>query len=171
MQPMVLTIGLSTAFTTPKISATTTSVPTLDAVLPAVSWMPESMSVATNSATAVISTRISAFMPSSWHAPAARHPSPRPPVQLLPPEVDEQAAEVLGVLLHAVVERLDLLLVEEAEYPLLELPGALARDDLDQRRLLPHRLVDDVPQRTVDVLTAVIDVMQVELELHLAGLR
>src|SRR6266566_9544256 len=93
------------------------------------------------------------------------------PVSSLVAEVDEQAAEILGVLLHAMVERLDLLLLQEPEHPLLELPRALARDDLDQRRLLPHGLVDDVPQRAVDVLAAIVDVMQVELELHLAGLR
>src|SRR6266581_789620 len=93
------------------------------------------------------------------------------PVSSLVAEVDEQAAEILGVLLHAMVERLDLLLLQEPEHPLLELPRALAWDDLDQRRLLPHGLVDDVPQRAVDVLAPVVDVMQVELELHLAGLR
>jgi len=62
---MILMIGLSTAFTTPKISATTISVAALDKVLPVRSWMPETTAVATASATAVISTRISAFMRSS----------------------------------------------------------------------------------------------------------
>jgi PAS domain-containing protein len=40
---------------------------------------------------------------------------------LFPPEVDEDAAEVLGVLLDAMVERLDVLALEEAQYMLLEL--------------------------------------------------
>src|ERR1035437_5205677 len=49
---------------------------------------------------------------------------------------------------------------------LLQGPGALARDDLDQRCLLQDCLVDDCAQCTVDVTAVVVDVMQVELELH-----
>ncbi len=52
---------------------------------------------------------------------------------------------------------------------LLQLPGALAGDDLHQRRLRPDRLIDDVPQRPVDVLAPVVDVVQVQLELHRAS--
>jgi hypothetical protein len=44
--------------------------------------------------------------------------------------VDEDPAEVVRVLLHPVVQRLDLFLVEEPQHPLLELTGALSRDDL-----------------------------------------
>jgi len=40
--------------------------------------------------------------------------------------VDEQPPEVLGVLLDAVVQRLDVLLVEEPQDPLLELTRPLA---------------------------------------------
>src|SRR5579859_6025739 len=80
--------------------------------------------------------------------------------------MDEDPAEVLGVLLHPVVQRLDLLLVEEAQHALLELAGALAGDDLDERRLLRHGLVDDRAQGAVDVPAAVVDVVQVELQLH-----
>src|SRR5258708_33347728 len=87
---------------------------------------------------------------------------------LLPAEMDEQPAEVLGVFLHPMVERLDLLLLQEPEHVFLELPGALAGDNLDQRRLLPDGLIDDVPERAVDVLAAGIDIVQVELELHLS---
>src|SRR5206468_12341190 len=56
----------------------------------------------------------------------------------LPAEVHEHPAEVVRVLLHPVVQRLDLLLLQEAEHPLLELPGAVARDDLhrsEERRV------------------------------------
>src|SRR5712691_1765299 len=49
---------------------------------------------------------------------------------------------------------------------LLELARALARDDLDHRRLDPDRLVEDVLQRLVDVPAPVVNVVQVELELH-----
>src|SRR4051794_26496229 len=62
----------------------------------------------------------------------------------LVPEVDEESAPVLGVLLDAVVERLDLLLVEETQYPLLELARPLARDDLHEGHLLGHGLIDDL---------------------------
>src|SRR5215472_11284667 len=82
--------------------------------------------------------------------------------------MDEQSAEVLGILLDPVIERLDLLLLQEPEHVLLELARPLARDNLDERRFLPHGLVHDVAERLVDVVPAVIDIVQVELELHLA---
>src|SRR5215469_7789122 len=78
----------------------------------------------------------------------------------------EYPAEVLGILFNPVVERLDFLLLEEPEHALLELARPLPGDDLDQRRLGADRLVDDAAQGAVDVLAAVVDVVQVELELH-----
>src|SRR5436305_12865391 len=84
----------------------------------------------------------------------------------LVPEVDEQAAPVLRVLLDPVVQRLDLLLVQEAQHPFLERARTLARNDLHQRHLLGDRLVDDAAQRPVDVVSTIVDVVQVELELH-----
>src|SRR5690242_4333185 len=89
---------------------------------------------------------------------------PAPPV--LPAEMNEKAAEVLRILLDSVVFRFDLFLLKEPQHVLLELSGSLARDDLDQRRLLGLRLRDDGPQRPVDVLAPVVDVVQVKLELH-----
>src|SRR5204862_892335 len=86
--------------------------------------------------------------------------------RLTPPEMDEEPAEVLGVFFDAVIERLDFLLLQEPEDPLLELPRAFARDDLNDRRLLRHGLVDDRVQGSVDVLATVVDVVQVELQLH-----
>src|SRR5215472_4004826 len=85
--------------------------------------------------------------------------------------MDEEPAEVLGILLDPVIERLDVLLLQEPEYVLLELARPLARDNLDERRFLPHGLVHDVAERLVDVVSAVIDIVQVELELHLAVSR
>jgi hypothetical protein len=38
---------------------------------------------------------------------------------LLPTKMDEYAAEVVGILLYPVVNRLDVFAVEEAEYSLL----------------------------------------------------
>src|SRR5581483_8750584 len=99
------------------------------------------------------------------------HPSGSPvPVtparSLLPAEMNKKAAEVLRILLDSVVFRFDLFLLKEPQHVLLELSGSLARDDLDQRRLLGLRLLDDGPQRPVDVLAPVVDVVQVKLELH-----
>ena len=59
---------------------------------------------------------------------------------------------------------LDLLLVQEPQDALFQLTRSLARDDLHNCRLGPHGLVDDLTQRAVDVLSAVVDVVEVELE-------
>src|ERR1700733_82454 len=89
----------------------------------------------------------------------------------LPAEMHEQPAEVLGVLLDPVVLGLDVLALEEPQHVLLELPRPFARDDLDQRRLLGRRLVENRLQRAVDVLPAVVNVVQVKLELHGSALK
>src|SRR5437016_2014 len=67
MQPTALMTGLSTPFTTPKITATAISVSTLDSALPVVSWMPGTSQVATARAAAEATTRIRARMEQSWH--------------------------------------------------------------------------------------------------------
>src|SRR4051794_8792923 len=85
----------------------------------------------------------------------------------LPTEVYEHPAEVVRVLLDAVIERLDILLVEESEHMLFQGARALAWYDLDQRRLLGHRFIDDRAQRPVDVRPPVVDLVQVQLGLHL----
>jgi len=56
--------------------------------------------------------------------------------------------------------------VEEPQHPLLQGSGPLAGDDLHQRSLLLHRFVDDVAESAVDVGAAVVDVVQVQGELH-----
>jgi uncharacterized protein len=83
-----------------------------------------------------------------------------------PPEVDEEAAEIVGILLHPVVQGFDLLLVEEAQHVLLQRARPLARDDFHHAGPLRHRLVHDLAQRAVDVPAAVEDLVEVELELH-----
>src|SRR5215471_11297488 len=90
---------------------------------------------------------------------------------LFPPEVHKQAAEVLGVLLHPVVQRLDVLALQEPQHVLLELARALAGDDLDYRRLLRDSLVEDPLQRPLDFRALIVDVVQVQLQLHAARLR
>src|ERR1700723_3379425 len=89
----------------------------------------------------------------------------------LPAEMHEQPAEVLGVLLDPVVLGLDVLALEEPQHVLLELPRPFTRDDLDQRRLRGRRLVENRLQRAVDVLPAVVNVVQVKLELHGSALN
>src|SRR5580704_788090 len=84
----------------------------------------------------------------------------------LPAEMHEQPAEVLRVLLDPVVPGLDVLALQEPQHVLLELSRPFARDDLDQRRLLFRRLVENRLQRAVDVLPAVVNVVQVKLQLH-----
>jgi hypothetical protein len=49
----------------------------------------------------------------------------------------------MRVLLHSIVEHLDLLLIEEAEDALFQLAAALARNDLNETGLLFDGLVDD----------------------------
>src|SRR6266566_2910648 len=168
-------IGLRNALITPKIRATAIRVSSFEIVDPAVSWMPGSTAVATASAAAETATRNRKRMGQSWHSgtdhtigrpAAARERLRRHRPLLRPPEMDEEPPEVLGVRLDAVVERLDLFLLQEPEHPLLELPRALARDDLNERGLLRHGLVDDRLQGPVDVLPAVVDVVQVQLQLH-----
>src|SRR5580700_10562893 len=84
----------------------------------------------------------------------------------LPAEMHEQPAEVLRILLDPVVLGLDVLALQEPQHVLLELSRPFARDDLDQRRLLFRRLVEKRLQRAVDVLAAVVNVVQVKLQLH-----
>src|SRR6516164_1390136 len=90
------------------------------------------------------------------------------PVSLFPAEMHEKPTVILGVFLDPVIQSLNLFLIEEPENPLLELARPLTGNDLDHRRLLRHRLVDDGTQRPVDVLAPIIDIVQVQLELHRA---
>src|SRR5664279_3458008 len=85
---------------------------------------------------------------------------------LPPAEVDEDSTEVVGVLLHPVVERLDLLLVQEPQHVLLKCSRPLARDDLHQRSLRRDGFVDHGPEGAIDLLATVVDVMHVQLEVH-----
>src|SRR5262245_22012401 len=89
----------------------------------------------------------------------------------LPAEVNEQAAEVLRVLLHPVVQRSDVLALEEAKHALFQLTGTLAGDDLDQRRLLRLGLIEDPLEGPLDLGALVVDVMQVQRQLHVPRLR
>src|SRR5262249_15025224 len=89
-----------------------------------------------------------------------------PRSSMFPAEMHEHAAEVPRILLDPVVERLDVLLLQVAEYSLLQLTGALARDDLHEFCLARYRFGDDVLQRALDVAGPVVDVVQIKFELH-----
>src|SRR3984957_9115857 len=89
---------------------------------------------------------------------------------LLPPEMDEDAAEVLRVLLDPDVLSRRRVLLKEPKHVLLELTRPFAGDDLDHRRLLRLGLVEDTVQRLLDLRAPVVDVVQVERQLHLLRL-
>ena len=52
-------------------------------------------------------------------------------VSILMAEMHKNAAKIAIVFLHAVIQALDVRLVEKAQHMLLELPAAFTRDDLD----------------------------------------
>ena len=89
---------------------------------------------------------------------------------LLPAQMHEDAAEVLRVLLDPDVLGRRRVLLEEPKHVLLELARPLARDDLDQRRLLRLGLIEDAVQRLLNLRAPVEDVVQVEGQLHLPRL-
>src|SRR5580704_4357176 len=88
----------------------------------------------------------------------------------LPAEMHEQPTEVLRVFLNSVVLGLDVLALQEPQHVFLELSRPFARDDLDQRRLLFRRLVENRLQRAVDVVPAVVNVVQIKHQLHSSAL-
>src|SRR5215469_2930284 len=91
--------------------------------------------------------------------------------QSLPAKVHEDPPEVLRVLLDPEMLRRWTVLLEEAKHVLFQLAGALAGDDLDQRRLLRRGLIEDPLERTLDLAAPVVDVMQVQRQLHVPRLR
>ena len=74
-------------------------------------------------------------------------------------EVDEDASEVLIVLLNAVIEGFNAGLVQEAKNTLLELATPFAGDDLDQLDALIDRFLDDALQLSVNVAAPIVDGM------------
>ena len=88
-------------------------------------------------------------------------------VELFRAEVHEYATEILRVLLDPEVLGFDLRLVQEPEHPFLQRPGSFAGDDFDQWRLLGNSLFDNRAQRAIDIAVAIVDVVQIERQLHL----
>ena len=85
---------------------------------------------------------------------------------LFPPEVDEHAPEIARVLLDPVVLGLDIWFVEEAKDAFFELTRPFSGNDLDDARLGPLRLLDNTVQGPLDVVSPVVDVVEVKFELH-----
>jgi len=85
--------------------------------------------------------------------------------------VNEDSTEVVGVFLDPVVEHFDLLLVEESQDVLLQRARPLAGDDLHERSLLRDGFVDHRAQCSVDVLASVVDIVEIQLELHRSIVR
>jgi hypothetical protein len=83
-------------------------------------------------------------------------------------KVDEYPTEVVRVLFDPVVELLDLLLIEKTQYSLLQLSTAPTGNDLNQTDFLLDGFVDDGSQRAIDVAASVVDIVQIELQLHVS---
>lgn len=79
-------------------------------------------------------------------------------------EVNEDPPEVSVVLLDTMVELFDMALIEEAQYPLLELAAPLAGDDLNQCNPLIDGLLNDPLKLGIDPITAIIDFVPIEGE-------
>ena len=60
-------------------------------------------------------------------------------------------------------------LIQKAQYLLLELSTAFARDDLDQFNFLLDGFLHDAIQLSVDFSAAVVDVVQIQFEFCHAG--
>ena len=88
----------------------------------------------------------------------------------LPAEVDEKSAVILRVLLNAVVERLDIRLLEEAQDAPFQLTAPLPWDDLHTRGLDPRCFGQHRAKRAINVLAAIEDVMEIKRQLRDANL-
>ena len=84
---------------------------------------------------------------------------------VLEPEVDEDPSEVFIVLFEAVIELFNMSLVQETQYFFLELPTAFARDDLNEFYFPVNRFLHNAIQLRVDLIAAVVDLVQVQLKL------
>jgi hypothetical protein len=79
-------------------------------------------------------------------------------------EVNEYPPKILVILLQAVIKLLNMSLIQESQHFLLELAAALARNDLDQLYLPVHGLLDNAIKLRIDLIAAVVDVMQIQFK-------
>lgn len=80
------------------------------------------------------------------------------------PKMHEDASEVFIILFDTVIQRADVLLIQETQHLLLERTAALAGDDLNQFDALLNRLLHDAVQFRVDFAALVVNVVQIEFE-------
>jgi hypothetical protein len=74
-------------------------------------------------------------------------------------EVDEYPPEVFIVLLDAMIKLFDVPLIQKAQDLFLELPAALAGDDLNQFYFPVHCFFHNAIQFCLDLLATIINVM------------
>lgn len=76
----------------------------------------------------------------------------------------KQPPEILAVLINAMILGLDVLLLQKSDHLLLQLPAALARNDLDDGNTFLNRLINNVVQGLVNFPALVVDIVEVEYE-------
>ena len=77
-------------------------------------------------------------------------------------EVNKDPPEIFVVLFDAMVQFFDVPPVQETKNLLLKLPAPLTGDDFDQGNLLFERFFHDQVQFCVDLITLVVDVVQIQ---------
>ena len=75
------------------------------------------------------------------------------------PKVDKDAAKVVVVFFHSMIQLADVRLIQETQDLFLELPAPLAGDDLDKIDLFVDRLLHDAVEFSIDLTAAVVDVV------------
>ena len=75
--------------------------------------------------------------------------------------MNEYPSKVLIVFFNAVVELLDMSLIQKAQDLLLELSAAFAWDDLNEFDLADNGFFDDAVQFRVNLIAFVVDLVQV----------
>src|SRR5262245_34632095 len=81
-------------------------------------------------------------------------------------EVHKDPPKVLAVLLHSMIETLDVPLIEKLQHPFFQHAAPFSGDDLDQFDAFLDGLVHDPRQFRLDRGAFVEDVMQVKLQLR-----
>ena len=77
-------------------------------------------------------------------------------------EVDEYPAVVLIVLLHTVIQLLDMSLIEKTQDLLLELPAPFTGYDINKCDLFVKCFFNDAVQFRIDLIALVVNVVQVQ---------
>jgi len=78
--------------------------------------------------------------------------------------MDKNPPEIFVILFHAVIQLLDMSLVQKAQDFFLQLPAPLAGDDFNPFDFTVYRFLDDAVEFGLDFLAAVVNVVQIEFE-------